>query len=58
MKPWQDVHMSFPREFMDFLNKWQKKTNTPTRSEFVRQAVRYYVIHLKETGWFDESKRD
>jgi metal-responsive CopG/Arc/MetJ family transcriptional regulator len=42
----KSLHISFPRSFMQLLDKWAKITKR-NRSEFVREAVRHYIVYLK-----------
>lgn len=50
MKNFRDVHMSFPQEFFNFMEETMVKLKIDNRSEFVRQAIRYYVVGLKKSG--------
>lgn len=43
------INVSLPPEFLRNLDKWAKVTSQG-RSEFIREAVRHYVIYLREKG--------
>lgn len=44
------VNISVGIAFLNMLDRWAVWDNR-TRSGFVREAVRYYIAHLKEEGY-------
>jgi len=43
------INVTFPRAFLDSLDGWAKATNR-SRSGFLREAVRRYIIYLVRKG--------
>ena len=43
----KNITISMPVDFVEKLDHWVKRVKR-TRSEFIREAVRGYIIHLKK----------
>ncbi len=45
----KSLHINFPEGFIKIMDKWAEETKR-NRSEFIREAVRHFIITLREKG--------